>query len=265
MKRNAVSALLVAGSALLVTDALAFAGPSESAPAESPLAAYLGFGHHPDQEEALYTGEESHRQLLIETCMESAGFQYWTREPDWDPTSGEPQSPDPNQEYRDSLTPTQMIAYSVALSGRRSEDEGLTADEMDRFDANADGRLDATERSSMGCLGAASARVPGVFRVVGMLREEIQRMESEIRTSEIAAAAETGFVSCMNALGLAGRTTEAVRSEQISLAFADDKVVNSEACDSELARVMYPAVVTAETAFVERNRDVLDAFAVRAK
>ncbi len=264
MRHYIVSAALLAASAGIVSLSLGNGGGSEAAvPEVSPRSNYLGFGHHPDQEDALYAKEEAQRQGIIASCMADHRFQYWPRP--LDQAASDPYVPDPNTAYRDTLSPTELRDYLFALTGR-SGAEGMTADEMERFDANSDGRIDFDERSGLGCLGRAEQAVPGVFHVVGVLRDQLRGMEADVMADPRTVSAHAAYVECMNSLGIKGSALDDVRSSLIDMAFADDstRLPDNSVCESDLDAAMAAVRLTAEEEFFAANRETIEKYAVPA-
>ncbi len=236
-------------------------------PTESPLAQYLGFGYNADEEDAQYALEEGLRQDFIKECMNEAGFKYWQRSADMDSLEGEGQGRlDSNQEYRRSLSADAAKAYSLALSGR-SVSDGMTEDEMKELDTNGDGRIDFEERSGLGCLGQAANQVPGVFRVVGLLREELRDLNAEIVSSPEAESADLAYTRCMNAAGVEGDNVDDVRSNLVDMVLIEEDesadLSETTKCDEALDAAIHPIRVEAEARFFLENRSVIEQHATK--
>lgn len=268
MLRLSIATAMLAATAVLVTTWPSPAEELSSADMErSPLADYLGFGHHPAQEEKLYDAEETRRQAIIEGCMREAGFDYWPRPVELDLTTAN--QPDPNRDYRNALPSQSAKDYSIALSGR-SESEGLDAEEMDQRDVNKDGRLDFDERASLGCLGRAEAAVPGVFHVVGLLRDELARMNESVHESPEQRAAEAEYIACMHVIGVLGDSRESVQKRTLTQYFDPDAAGSIpptaavEACEQGYQQSLAAVLLEAETTFATQNRSMLESSAVPA-
>jgi hypothetical protein len=138
---------VVRGSFLAVILAVLVAGcgaTNEGEPEARP-ADLRGFGQTPRDDEEELLRREIARENWIARCMHEKGFEY-VPEPavivDDDATVEELwNAPDPNGDYRDSLSPERLRAYSMALAGV-----------PDLFDEGA--------WSEEGCLAEASRAVP---------------------------------------------------------------------------------------------------------
>ncbi|CAN5345349.1 hypothetical protein BH09ACT11_BH09ACT11_17650 [soil metagenome] len=172
-------------------------GP-QAAEEHQPLSKYLGFGHHPIEEEIQFNDDEMARERLIAECMVSKGFEY-TPEPAGivliGDGTGEPvelgEDPAPaeraNFAYVESLPRDEAGAYWLALTNRDSANDGITKEEMSRLDPNGDGRISYEESLDDGCRGRATAAVPGVFYVQRVLGEDFDALQRDIDTQRQAA------------------------------------------------------------------------------
>lgn len=267
MNRNAtvivLTTALVAGVALGSAVLGRSSEPASTPPAatpSSPLAAYLGFGHHPDEEDAVYEREEARRQKVIQSCMASSGFDYYPRPPDQlaSSTSRPDESAgDENEAYRATLSGSEARSYWMTLTGLPTEDGVLDGEAMAKYDTNSDGHLDRTERGAMGCIGAASAQIPGVFEIVGVLRSQLQQLDKTIATDPRSATAWDDWVSC---LGEQGVVASSPRDASRQAADGTLSSTQSEAvanCNAQRSDVMQEVRLDAETEFYRANESVI--------
>ncbi len=230
---------------------------AEAAPEESPLAAYPGFGHDPEADEARHMAEEVERENLIAACMRRKGFHY-TPAPavDGGLVSEAELEREEREEtaYLESLSPSEWKAYSLALAGVPDlNDEGSTA-------------------PTGGCFAEADRAIPGVYRAAGELAMEFERMEEVIARDARVRAAEQRWSECMGRAGHGYATPRALVAapDRWTAAQATDEALDEhdaalaagERCEGEagLREAEETARLDHETAFVERYRDVLDRY-----
>ena len=180
---QAVTALLCA-----VFLGVAFAGPSigEVQP-PFPLAAYPGFGHNPERDEARFDAEERERENLIAKCMTDKGFFYEpspsVRITDDGPSAEELMenfSNDANFNYLKLLSPQDRERYYMALAGVKNE-----------YDYVKYG----------GCAGQALKAVTSVYAAASRLREELRELEADILNDPEVRSATQEWAECMKAEG----------------------------------------------------------------
>jgi len=266
--------LLLVAPVLLV--ALLAAGPAVTAQspsvAQSPLAAYPGFGHHPQADDARFEREELARERLIERCMADAGFEYQSAPsidaddyPDLASALAAAQT-DPNERYVAALDPAERERYFVTLYGV-----------PDPYSENADNLHDPASPVGGGCSGEAFRAIPGVYAAKNALRDELAIVERAVRTDSRVLAAEERWSACMAERNHAYGTPRDLHAEiDETLAQAETfgrppapaiakehgrALADARVCDGQAG--LRSAVVTAriehEAAFVDANRAVLDA------
>ncbi len=194
MKTNVLPFLFLS---LSIAVTLAVATPTAAQPphADSPLAAYPGFGHHAEADEKQFEREELARERLISRCMEREGFRYV-------PAPSIPlkefASPseamaalrdDPNGRYERALAEEERARYRVSLYGV----ENPTSE-------NADDQPDPAGTGG-GCLGEAVRTLPGVFAAKAALQDEYDAMRRAVMSDLRVKAAERHWAACMEGLG----------------------------------------------------------------
>lgn len=286
----AVAAVLLAAAALalvLVSTGIPTGSPGQGAsvggeayaPAgepprrwgRSPLAAYPGFGHDPEADEARFEREELARERRIAACMEQQGFPY-TPAPAvrvLAPTDGEapPETtPDPNRRFVETLDADRRRAYYLALYGI-----------ADPFSEAAEDLHDPRAGSGGGCSGEALRAIPGVYAAHSRLSEELAALRRAILGDERVRSAEQSWAACLAERGLDGyetprdlrahldRTRGSARPPGPDAArkVAQEHRRTLEAgraCDARvgLTRTRDQVRMEREAAFVERHREVLD-------
>lgn len=262
--------------ALLATgQAVSAQGPSAAqslSTAQSPLAVYPGFGHHPQADDARFEREELAREGMIEGCMAAAGFEYQSAPsidvddyPDLESALAAAQE-NPNERYVASLAPVERERYFVALYGV-----------PDPYSESADDLHDPESLVGGGCAAEALRTLPGVYAAKNALRAELAALEREVAMDARVLASEERWSPCMAARGHSYATPRELHGEidetlaqaeafgrppspevarEHGLALADARV-----CDSQAA--LRSAVAAArrehEAAFVEAHRTILDA------
>ena len=248
---------------LLVASLWAAPVAAQTAPPASPLAAYPGFGHRPEEDEARFAREEMEREQRIAACMQAAGFTY-TPAPAVrvDPSASTPQEAaapeDPNQAFAASLTPDQRRAYNLALYGI-----------ADPNAEDAEVQDTANTPNGGGCSGAALRAVPGVYAARSALADEYVAMRRSIQTNRRALAAERSWSSCMAVRRVPYATTSQLAEdlERLSVGMVEPNrpkvlatVAADEACSqaSSLDDVVADVTVDKEADFVARHRALLE-------
>lgn len=262
MRRSMIAPLLVAGvilGILLSSQLLAREVQPRAPRATSPLADYLGFGHHPNDEDSVYQREEVEREALVASCMDEAGFLYVPQ-----PTAleapgatGVPTEPDPNEAYREALDPARAKAYWLAYTGLPGPEAELDAAAMTDYDRDGDGRLSREEQRAMGCLGRASAEIPGVFGVKGLLREQLQAMHMSIASDPRTETADQEWRRCLQDLGLVASTRTDYEQLVRRGLVTDEKRTSVEACDDQHSATVAEVRAEAERTFYEENQQVI--------
>lgn len=252
-------------AAAQVTDA-----PPER-PAQSPLAAYPGFGHDPEADESRFDREEMARERLIAQCMQQAGFQY-TPTPSIrvEETTNIREAlaaarNDPNERYVASLTPERRTQYYLALYGV-----------PDPFTQEAQGLHDPERPEGGGCVGEALQAIPGVFAAKRVLQDQLDAMRRAVAQDSRVRAAEQRWSECMAARGYqyaSPRELHAALDQAAAQALArgekdisalerqhQEAVAAGRECAQQVQLGQTVAQVRAEheAAFVRAHRAVLD-------
>jgi hypothetical protein len=182
------------------------AARSQLAPAHSPLAAYPGFGHDHQADEARFRRQELARERAIARCMQRSGFEYTpmpavvvnTRIPR--ATEAPSAQLHANARYVASLSPTQRTRYNLALYGVP--------------DPNDEGNLwDPRSPTGGGCWGEAMREVPSVYAAKTQLMEPYRAMVRSVAQDARVQAAERRWAECMLARGYQYASQFALRSE----------------------------------------------------
>lgn len=248
--------------------------PSSAAPAAeaaSPLAAYPGFGHDPEVDEARFEREEIERERRTSECMAAAGWDYRPQPPVAAGGFATPEEAaawadlDPNRAYLERLSPAGRRDYHRALHGVE-----------DPYAESADALADPADPLGGGCAGEALRAVPGVFAARNELREELRDLERAIAGDPRVAGAERRWAACMTARGHAAETPAALLAavDEAALAGAAEagpseaealarlEAARPDAADCALQAGL-PAALSAaraehEETFVRRHRRVLE-------
>lgn len=248
------------------------AGAAPGGEAASPLAAYPGFGHDPEADEARFEREERERERRTSECMAAAGWEYRPQPPVEADGFATPEEAaawadaDPNRAYVERLSPAGRREYHRTLHGVE-----------DPYAESADALADPADPLGGGCAGAALLAVPGVFAARNELREEVRELERAIAGDPRVADAERRRSACMTARGhaaetpadlfaavdeaaLAGAAGASAAAEAEALARLD--AARTDAADCALQAGLPPALAAAraehEELFVRRHRRVLD-------
>lgn len=257
----------LAATALLASGGLG--GPQAAADSGtvSPLSNYLGFGYHPDQEEALYDSQEEQRQQLIASCMQAAGFTYIASLPDvlidLD-TDLDTLPADPNEAIREALSPSDLAAYNLALAGVADSEGDISPAEMAAHDSNGDGRLDRDERADMGCIGSAQSLIPGVYAIQNVLHTQLAALDVAITNDVLAQTAQTTWRTCINAATGFAANQEAILDGFLTSVLTATQQAAVEVCDTVRDTAMAAVRLTHETLFYAQNAAVIEALATPA-
>lgn len=267
--------LLLAAAAILAVGQTAAAQGNSDAQgpmSASPLAAYPGFGHHPQADDALFEREEAARERMIGQCMAAAGFEYRSAPsidaddyPDLASALAAART-DPNELYVSSLDPAERERYFVALYGV-----------PDPYSESAANLHDPASTLGGGCTAEAHRAIPGVYAAKNALRDELAILEQTVRTDSRVLAAEQRWSACMAERSHSYATPRDLHAEiDETLAQAEvfarppapevarehgSALADARVCDGQAG--LRSAVVTAriehEAAFVDAHRAVLDA------
>lgn len=267
--------------------ALLLVGSTPAALADTPLAAYAGFGHDPQSDEERFEREEMAREMLIADCMEANEYYYEPfpslplEEFDSITEAVDALSDNPNERYARLLGDADRVLYYQALYGVDNP-----------FAAEADLLHDPATDSGGGCFADAHRTIRGVFAAKSALQEPFDAMRRAVMADHRVAAAEAAWAGCMAQRGQTGyaspRSLEASLDERIAeetrrLAgkrgplMPPQQLFDQLEAEYEAARqvgmdcahvVDLPGVVAAvrsdyEAAFVNEHREVLEAHAVR--
>ncbi|HEX6289508.1 MAG TPA: hypothetical protein VFZ66_09975 [Herpetosiphonaceae bacterium] len=192
----------LAGAALALLG-LQFSATANITPApqqrlqHSPLAAYPGFGHNPEADEARFDRESLARERMTAQCMKQKGFPYT----EVVPVRNAVPAPDPNVSYAESLSPERRTQYYMALYGVANPNS-----------TNAEELYDRSGPGGGGCQGAAFARIPGVFAAQSSLNEQYLALRMSIRREQRVVEAERRWSACMSARGHQYATTVDLRA-----------------------------------------------------
>lgn len=256
--------LILSGAAIVIGVTFAML-KSDSAvgSAPSPLAAYPGFGHDPDADEARYSQEDRSREGLIAACMEVKGFLYvaspavvvegrMTKAQLWALVEA-----DPNRQYAKSLAPDKLTSYNLALARvPDANDPGL-------------GPIG-------GCIGSAHRAIPGVYAAYGALLEPFEQLQAHIASDARVVAGEERWAACMSEHGFTFRTPRELRASldehrnqaRGATDLARLKAEHARAltggalCEKStgLKEAIASARVEHESVFVERHQEVLERY-----
>jgi hypothetical protein len=152
---------------------------------ESPLAAYPGFGHDHEADEAHYRRQEIALQRYIARCMRQAGFEY-TAAPSVVNAPAPRQGP--NERYLASLSPERRTRYNLTLYGvpDPNDEENL---------------WDPSSKTGGGCWGEAMRAIPSVYAGESELRAQLDAMQRLIARDARVQDAERRWSACMRSRG----------------------------------------------------------------
>jgi hypothetical protein len=180
----------------------------------SPLAAYPGFGHNKDADEAQYLREDLQRQQMIARCMTAAGHPYVPVAPARNPqkaanlASRDPPPRDPNDVHAMSLPLQGREAYYLALYGVRNPN------------AREGPLWDPRSATGGGCWGDALRAIRGVYAAASELVEPyIAMRRSVLRDARVTAAAQR-WSECMRGRGFAYTSPQHLAAAADSAAIA---------------------------------------------
>ncbi|HEX6374336.1 MAG TPA: hypothetical protein VFZ91_01300 [Allosphingosinicella sp.] len=264
---GAAIAVPLAVGGVLAAQEIAKSGRTSVHPAQSPLAAYPGFGHNAGEDRRAFAAEEARRQQIIAQCMRDAGFQYVSELSQSVSASdaarmrrrsqAAPESP--NERYRAGLTVEKRTEYNMALYGVP--------------DPNDPNNLwNPSSPTGGGCWGQAIRAFDGIYAASNALRNEYWDMRQAIGKDRRVVEATAKWSSCMSGKGFNLASLQELASAQANMGMIRDKptlspdqVEAATAASGEcLGSAGYEAAVRtatieAETAFVERHKSVLEA------
>lgn len=222
---------------------------------ESPLAAYPGFGHDHEADDAEYRRQELAMQRYIAGCMQQAGYEYTPP-----PSVVNPPAPaqDVNERYVASLGPERRIRYNLTLYGVPDPN-----DEENLWDPRSD--------TGGGCFGEAMRAIGSVFAAQSALMTEVLAMRRSIARDPRVRAAEQRWSECMRGRGFSYERPQSIPAQQDSAAIRG-ALTSALARRHREAQAMAPACIAIvgldsiktavrvekEGAFVRAHRDVLD-------
>lgn len=239
----------------------------------SPLATYLGFGHHPVQEGLQFNADELAREQLISNCMKEACFEY-TPEPAgkviMTNDAGEQvelgqsgaEAERTNEAYVKSLSGERQTAYWLALTDRESPDQGISADEMKRLDSDSDGRISYEESLGHGCRGEATAAIPGVFFVQRVLGRDFDDLQDDIVEQRKLALGELRACEPLKKFTVDLEDREVVEVLEAIVATGGSDATEAARCLSQYEAVVASAMLKIEQAFYSAHADIIREFAV---
>jgi hypothetical protein len=259
------ASVAVAGG--LTAQEMVKSGRTSVMPAQSPLAAFPGFGHNPDNDRRAFAAEEAKRQQVIGQCMRAAGFQY-TSEVAQAVSAGEAARSErrgrgapvsPNERYRQSLSAEERTKYNMALYGVA--------------DPNDPTKLwNPASGTGGGCWGDAIRAFDGVYAASNALRDPYWDMRQGIGKDRRIVEATTKWSSCMKGKGFDLASIQELASAQANMGMIRDKPTMtpeqvgaasaaSATCleDAGYEDAVRTATVEAETAFVQKHKAVLEA------
>ena len=253
--------------AAIVVAALAGVLPAR---AQSPLAAYPGFGHNAAADEARYEQEERQREQMIAQCMRAAGHQY-TPSPSVDASTlrsaaeARAAAEGPNLRHAQTLAPEQRQAYFMALYGV-----------PDPYTEDASKLHDPASPTGGGCVGEALRALPGVYAAAAALTEEYVAMRRSVLEDARVTAAEGRWAECMRGRGQNFTSPRQMHRELATAARANreqararirevDPVARQCGQNSGLDSTIAQVRVEKETAFVAQHKATLDRLAAQAR
>jgi hypothetical protein len=257
----------VALAGALTAQEMAKSGRTSVMPAQSPLAAYPGFGHDPDGDRRAFAAEEAKRQQAIGQCMRSAGFQYVSEVAQSvsaaDAARTERRSRtapvSPNERYRQSLGAEERTKYNMALYGVPDPNDPTNL-------------WNPASGTGGGCWGEAMRGFAGVYAGANALRDQYWDMRQAIGKDRRVVAATAKWSSCMSGKGFNLASVQELTSAQANMGMIRDKPTMSPdqvaaatsasgACLSEAGfeEAVQTATLEAETAFVAKHKAVLEA------
>jgi hypothetical protein len=161
----------------------------------SPLAAYPGFGHNKDADEAQYLREDAQRHQMIMRCMTAAGHRYVPVAPARNPQkatdrqSRRPPPRDPNDVHAASLSPQERERYYLALYG------------VPNPNAPQGPLWDPRSETGGGCWGDALRTIRGVYAAASELVEPYVAMRRAVMSDPRVTEATQRWSECVRARG----------------------------------------------------------------
>jgi hypothetical protein len=257
----------VAVAGTLAAQEMAKTGRTSVMPAQSPLAAYPGFGHNPDNDRRAFAAEEAKRQQVIGQCMRSAGYQY-VSEVAQSVSAGEARRMErrgggapvsPNERVRQALSPAERTKYNMTLYGVP--------------DPNDPANLwSPASGTGGGCWGEAIRAFDGVYAASNALRNQYWDMRQAIAKDSRVVEANGKWASCMKGKGFNLASRQELAGAQANMGMIRDKpTMSPEQVDAATAAssacldtagfedAVRTATIEAETAFVGKHKATLEA------
>ncbi len=255
---------------IIAAAAAAALGAALPARAQSPLAAFPGFGHNAAADEARFQQEEVARHQRIAECMRAAGHQF-TPAPSVDAASvrsaaeARAASEDPNEKHAASLTPEKRREYYMALYGV-----------PDPYAENAEALHDPASPTGGGCMGDALRALPGVYAAAAELTEQYVAMRLEVLDDPRVKTAEGQWAECMKGKGHNFDSPRSMRRELATQARTNreqarakirevDPVARQCGQSAGLDAAIAAARNEKEAAFVAQHKATLDRHAERMR
>jgi hypothetical protein len=227
----------------------------------SPLAAYPGFGHDHQADEARYRRQELAMHRYIAQCMQQAGFEYTLVSS----AVNAPAPPDPNKPYVASLSPERRTRYNLTLYGvpDPNDEENL---------------WDPRSPTGGGCWGEAMRAIPSVFKAHSELMAEWLAMQHTIARDPRVRAGEERWSECMRSRGFSYARPQSIRAQEDSAAVRGALTPELERRHREALKVAPECVkavrldsikaavrVEKEAEFVRAHKQVLDRHPARLR
>ena len=237
---------------------------------ERSLDSYPGFATSPDgavRDDLIAYWEAYQRELIKQTCMQAAGFQYFlavafpehatlalAEALDVDAAKSVADPVAENASYMESLGTGELNRYSEALYGETAEDIAF----LNRTEEVPAGR--GADFAMGGCTGEAHTAVPSIWT----LRHELAPQIQAVRTAAHAEGAPAEYAACA---AEAGAKVDSPMDLDTAIAAgtvsADQAEIVRKDCDHWWVDAMHDLERPGLAEVVERNRDALDAQAAR--
>lgn len=187
------------------TDSVADTSENLAPPqAESPLAAYPGFGRARNPDDARYRRQEIAQERYVAHCMQQAGFQY-TPAPSVVNPPASPRPQGPNERYVASLSAERRTRYNLTLYGVPDPN-----DEENLWDPRSD--------TGGGCWGQALRAIRSVFAAKSELMSRFHAMERSIVQDPRVREGERRWSDCMRSRGFSYAAPRGIPARQDSAA-----------------------------------------------
>lgn len=257
----------VVGGGVLTAQEMARGGRTSVMPAQSPLAAFPGFGHSPDNDRRAFAAEEAKRQQLIGQCMRTAGFQYVSEvsqtvsaaDAARTPRRGRAAPQSSNERYRQTLSGEERTKYNMALYGVPDPNDPKNL-------------WNPASGTGGGCWGEAIRAFDGVYAASNALRDQYWDMRQAIGKDRRIVEATAKWSSCMSGKGFNLASLQELTSAQANMGMIRDKptmtpaqveaaTAASNTCLGEAGYddAVRTATLEAETGFVSKHKAVLEA------